>query len=63
MLHILFHFLLDILCYKHVSEWGIYEVTVWLDSVGCGEYKEVFSQHDIRGPELIALEKPDLHVS
>ena len=43
-------------------DWGISEVGTWLDSIGCGEYKEVFSQHDIRGPELIALEKTDLHV-
>ena len=46
-----------------MAEWGISEVGIWLDSVGCGEYREIFRQHDIRGPELIALEKADLHVS
>ncbi|XP_065056573.1 diacylglycerol kinase eta-like isoform X2 [Rhopilema esculentum] len=51
----------DILNQKRVTEWGISEVGIWLDSVGCGEYREIFNQHDIRGPELIALEKVDLH--
>eukprot|EP00112_Aurelia_sp_Birch-Aquarium-sp1_P001790 Seg1194.8 transcript_id=Seg1194.8/GoldUCD/mRNA.D3Y31 product="hypothetical protein" protein_id=Seg1194.8/GoldUCD/D3Y31 len=53
----------DALSQKRVAEWGITEVGIWLDSVGCGEYREIFRQHDIRGPELIALEKADLHVS
>ena len=52
----------DLLYNKKVIDWGISEVGIWLDSVGCGEYKGIFSQHDIRGPELIALEKTDLHV-
>eukprot|EP00794_Sanderia_malayensis_P011142 gene11142-12314_t len=50
----------DILCEKHVTEWGTTEVRLWLDAIGCGEYKDIFSQHDIRGPELLALEKSDL---
>ena len=55
-------FLTDLLFNKKVVDWGISEVSIWLDSVGCGEYKGIFNQHDIRGPELIALEKTDLHV-
>ena len=58
----IFIFTSDFLSNKKVIDWGIPEVGLWLDSVGCGEYKEIFSQHDIRGPELIALEKADLHV-
>ena len=55
-------FVLDILERTSVSNWGVSEVGLWLDMIGCGEYRGTFSQHDIRGPELIALDRPDLQV-
>ena len=55
-------FVLDILERTSVSNWGVSEVGLWLDMIGCGEYRGAFSQHDIRGPELIALDRPDLQV-
>lgn len=36
---------------------------MWLDTIGCSEYKEIFKQHDITGPELVKLERQDLIVS
>jgi len=45
---------------KSILEWGVIEVGIWLDRIGCGEYKTSFIQHDIRGPELVALERHDL---
>lgn len=45
---------------KSVHDWSVYEVCTWLDTIGCGEYRSIFLQHDIRGPELIALERNDL---
>ena len=39
--------------------WGLEEVASWLDSLSLSEYKEVFLQHDIRGPELTALDRRD----
>lgn len=39
------------------------EVGVWLEMLCLSEYKEIFIRHDIRGPELLQLERRDLKVS
>ncbi|XP_013412393.1 diacylglycerol kinase delta isoform X2 [Lingula anatina] len=44
----------------NVHEWGPEEVAQWLSSVGLGEYKDSFISHDIRGRELLTLERRDL---
>lgn len=46
-----------------IQFWGVEEVGNWLESLGLSEYKELFAKHDIRGPELLALDRPDLKVS
>ena len=46
-----------------MQEWDVSEVGLWLETIGCSEYKETFKQHDITGPELIKLERHDLNVS
>ena len=46
-----------------IKFWGVEEVENWLESLGLAEYKELFAKHDIRGPELLALDRPDLKVS
>ncbi|KAK1163239.1 diacylglycerol kinase eta-like isoform X1 [Acipenser oxyrinchus oxyrinchus] len=43
-----------------VKKWGTEEVAAWLDSVGLGEYKDIFVRHDIQGSELVLLERRDL---
>ncbi|XP_058856596.1 diacylglycerol kinase delta-like isoform X2 [Acipenser ruthenus] len=43
-----------------VKKWGTEEVAAWLDSVGLGEYKDIFIRHDIQGSELVLLERRDL---
>ena len=48
---------------KLVSDWNVDDVGLWLESIGCSEYVEVFKQHDITGPELVKLERQDLDVS
>lgn len=45
-----------------VKKWGTEEVAAWLDSVGLGEYKDIFIRHDIQGSELVLLERRDLKV-
>lgn len=37
-------------------------VTSWLQDVGLGEYSHMFIKNDIRGAELITLQKSDLKV-
>ncbi len=46
-----------------IKFWGVEEVGNWLESLGLAEYKEQFSSHDIRGPELLNLDRPDLKVN
>uniref|UniRef100_A0A8D1PHN8 Diacylglycerol kinase n=1 Tax=Sus scrofa TaxID=9823 RepID=A0A8D1PHN8_PIG len=41
-------------------KWGTEEVAAWLDLLNLGEYKEIFIRHDIRGAELLHLERRDL---
>ncbi|XP_034272422.1 diacylglycerol kinase eta isoform X3 [Pantherophis guttatus] len=43
-----------------VQKWGTDEVASWLDLLSLGEYKETFISHDIRGAELLHLERRDL---
>ncbi|XP_008567423.1 PREDICTED: diacylglycerol kinase eta [Galeopterus variegatus] len=43
-----------------VQKWGTEEVAAWLDLLNLGEYKEIFIGHDIRGAELLHLERRDL---
>lgn len=45
-----------------VQKWGTEEVAVWLDLLNLGEYRETFIRHDIRGAELLHLERRDLKV-
>ncbi|KAM7111682.1 diacylglycerol kinase eta isoform 3-T3 [Molossus nigricans] len=45
---------------QHVQRWGTEEVAAWLDLINLGEYKEIFIRHDIRGAELLHLERRDL---
>ncbi|XP_043550377.1 diacylglycerol kinase eta isoform X3 [Chiloscyllium plagiosum] len=43
-----------------VQKWGTDEVASWLELLSLGEYKERFIRHDIRGSELLHLERRDL---
>ncbi|NXP94796.1 DGKD kinase, partial [Passerina amoena] len=43
-----------------VSSWGSEEVAAWLETLGLGEYRDIFVRHDIQGSELILLERRDL---
>ena len=45
-----------------IKFWGVEEVGNWLESLGLAEYKEQFARHDVRGPELLNLDRPDLKV-
>ncbi|XP_050725765.1 diacylglycerol kinase eta-like isoform X3 [Eriocheir sinensis] len=45
---------------KEVREWGTEEVAGWLDTLLLSEYQESFFSHDIRGAELLNLERRDL---
>ncbi|XP_034024904.1 diacylglycerol kinase delta-like isoform X2 [Thalassophryne amazonica] len=43
-----------------VHQWGTDEVGAWLDFLCLPEYKDIFMGHDVRGAELIHLERGDL---
>eukprot|EP00058_Branchiostoma_floridae_P018009 XP_002603498.1 hypothetical protein BRAFLDRAFT_220050 [Branchiostoma floridae] len=43
-----------------VFQWGPEEVGGWLESLALGEYRDSFMKNDIRGAELLALERRDL---
>uniref|UniRef100_UPI00398E92E3 diacylglycerol kinase eta isoform X2 n=1 Tax=Pristiophorus japonicus TaxID=55135 RepID=UPI00398E92E3 len=43
-----------------VQKWGTDEVASWLELLSLGEYRERFIRHDIRGSELLHLERRDL---
>ncbi|XP_063061525.1 diacylglycerol kinase delta-like isoform X2 [Engraulis encrasicolus] len=43
-----------------VEQWGTEEVAAWLDAICLTEYKEIFIGHDVRGSELLHLERRDL---
>uniref|UniRef100_A0A3Q3SMJ8 Diacylglycerol kinase n=1 Tax=Mastacembelus armatus TaxID=205130 RepID=A0A3Q3SMJ8_9TELE len=42
------------------QQWGTDEVGAWLDFLCLTEYKDIFIGHDVRGAELIHLERRDL---
>ncbi|TNN01383.1 hypothetical protein fugu_010765 [Takifugu bimaculatus] len=46
-----------------VHQWGTEEVGAWLDYLCLTEYKDIFIGHDVRGAELIHLERRDLKVA
>lgn len=46
-----------------VYQWGTEEVGAWLDFLCLTEYKDIFIGHDVRGAELIQLERRDLKVA
>lgn len=43
-----------------IYQWGNEEVASWLESIQLDEYRDDFIRHDIRGPELLTLERRDL---
>ncbi|XP_057359384.1 diacylglycerol kinase delta isoform X3 [Manis pentadactyla] len=43
-----------------VHLWGTEEVASWLEHLSLCEYKDIFTRHDIRGSELLHLERRDL---
>ncbi|KAM4628266.1 diacylglycerol kinase delta [Polymixia lowei] len=43
-----------------VHQWGTEEVGAWLELLCLQEYKDIFMGHDVRGAELIQLERRDL---
>jgi hypothetical protein len=45
-----------------VRQWGTEEVAAWLELICLTEYKEIFIGHDLRGAELLHLERRDLKV-
>uniref|UniRef100_A0AAR2JHS5 Diacylglycerol kinase n=1 Tax=Pygocentrus nattereri TaxID=42514 RepID=A0AAR2JHS5_PYGNA len=45
---------------KSSPQWGTEEVGAWLEQLSLGEYKDTFIRHDIRGSELLHLERRDL---
>ncbi|KAK5602911.1 hypothetical protein CRENBAI_021565 [Crenichthys baileyi] len=45
---------------QSVERWGTEEVGVWLEQMSLGEYRDTFIRHDIRGSELLHLERRDL---
>lgn len=46
-----------------IKFWGVEEIGNWLESLGLVEYKELFVKYDIRGFELLVLDRFDLKVS
>lgn len=50
------------LCVCVVERWGTEEVGIWLEQLSLGEYRDTFIRHDIRGSELLHLERRDLKV-
>ncbi|XP_043215694.1 diacylglycerol kinase eta-like isoform X2 [Amphibalanus amphitrite] len=43
-----------------VAAWTTEEVVAWLESIALPEYRNSFIRHDVRGPELLSLERRDL---
>ncbi|XP_069752653.1 diacylglycerol kinase delta-like isoform X9 [Narcine bancroftii] len=43
-----------------VHQWGTEEVAAWLEHLSLFEYRDIFIGHDIRGSELLHLERRDL---
>ncbi|CAG0918863.1 unnamed protein product [Notodromas monacha] len=45
---------------KSVKEWTLQDVCAWLETLDLGEHLETFKLHDIRGSELLQLDRRDL---
>ena len=45
-----------------VKSWSIVQVCEWLEEISLGQYSDQFKAHEIRGQELVALQKSDLMV-
>uniref|UniRef100_A0A668AQH4 Diacylglycerol kinase, eta n=1 Tax=Myripristis murdjan TaxID=586833 RepID=A0A668AQH4_9TELE len=45
---------------RAAPRWGTEEVGIWLEQLSLGEYRDTFTRHDIRGSELLHLERRDL---
>ncbi|XP_061647733.1 diacylglycerol kinase eta isoform X6 [Phyllopteryx taeniolatus] len=45
---------------QSAERWGTDEVGAWLEQLSLGEYRDTFVRHDIRGSELLHLERRDL---
>lgn len=43
-----------------MDKWSSIEVGEWLEHMQLGEYKVSFLRHDIRGAELLSLQRRDL---
>jgi diacylglycerol kinase (ATP) len=43
-----------------INNWGVSEVTTWLEAMGLCEYVDSFAKNDIRGKELLTLARRDL---
>lgn len=61
-MHLIWVFVSPVLFRGPVHQWGTEEVGAWLDFLCLTEYKDIFSGHDVRGAELIHLERRDLKV-
>ncbi|CAK9292989.1 unnamed protein product [Gordionus sp. m RMFG-2023] len=44
---------------KLIKDWSCHDVCVWLTEMGLPEYQDSFNKHDIRGKELLDLERKD----
>ncbi|KAK6750545.1 hypothetical protein RB195_002488 [Necator americanus] len=44
----------------HVTTWSVEDVSLWLNSLGLSQYASQFKANDIRGHELIHLERMDM---
>ena len=47
----------------NVYTWTTEDVGLWLESLSLGEYRDSFIGHEIRGTELLTLDKGDIQVS
>ncbi|XP_061547229.1 diacylglycerol kinase eta isoform X3 [Phycodurus eques] len=45
---------------QSAERWGTDEVGAWLEQLSLGEYRDTFVRHDVRGSELLHLERRDL---
>lgn len=45
-----------------IKSWSAEEVATWLESISLEEYASQFIRNDIRGSELLCLERRDLKV-
>lgn len=43
-----------------VTTWSVEDVSLWLNSLGLSQYASQFKANDIRGHELIHLERTDM---